>query len=221
MFAFFSNSGLNAYKILFALAAGCLAVLFSRITPWRAVNYILQTVWLLFCFGVITLQFLCFAATAQYPSLFSGALPDTGAVLSAAGSHLPFLLCMAVPVVLQLAVQSTALIRRRSLLGTLLGSDFMEAFGMLVLALILAFVPVTMAFYDAEGDASPRRQLEIEYLPEASAETFGVLPMTVLDMKYNLLGVAEEEVVHHYVITEDGQQVELTESEMELWLREG
>ena len=45
--------------------------------------------------------------------------------------------------------------------------------------------------------------------------------MTVLDMKYNLLGVAEEEVVHHYVITEDGQQVELTESEMETWLREG
>ena len=223
IFAFFSNSGLNVYKILFALAAGCLAVLFSRITPWRIVNYVLQTVWLLFCFGMITLQFLCFAAAGQYYSLFSaaGALPDTGAVFSAAGSHLPFLLCMAVPVVLQLAVQSTALIRRRSLLGTLLGSDWMEAFGMLVLALILAFVPVTMAFYDAEGDASPRRQLEIEYLPEASAGTFGVLPMTVLDMKYNLLGVAEEEVVHHYVITEDGQQVELTESEMETWLREG
>lgn len=222
IFAYFSGSSFNVYKILFALAAGCAAVALSRLTPWRILNYILQTVWLLFCVGLITAQFLCFQALGTYFSIFAlaGGLPALSAVLTATMKNLPFLICMAVPVVLQFTVQFAAVVRRRSLLGTLLGADWMELLGMLLLALILSFVAATLALYADEGEASPRRQMEIEYMPEASAKTFGVLPQTALDAKFNVLHIAEEEVIRHYIITEDGQQVELTEAELANWQRE-
>lgn len=215
IFSFFAETGFYAYKILFALAAGCVAEALSHITPVRVLNFLLQTAWLLFCWGMIVGQFLCMKTSGTYFSLFTAAedLPALPVLLTAAIKNIPFIVCMLAPAVLQFTVQRGALLHKRSLLGTLLGANWLEAPGMLLLAVILAFVSVTMAFYADSGEASPRRQMEIGLMPEASVETFGVLPETVLDFKYNVLSIAEEEIIHNYVVTEDGQQIEITEDD--------
>ncbi|MBQ2667919.1 MAG: hypothetical protein IJF56_04750 [Clostridia bacterium] len=223
IFAWFSGFGFSVYKILFALAAGCIAAALSRLTPLRIVNAVLQSAWLLFCFGFIALQFLCFQAGGVYCSLFIPVenLPAVSALVKAAAKNLPFMICMLVPAVLQLFVQCPLLLTRRSLLGTLLGADWMELLGMLLLALILGFVSFTMAMRADAGETAPRRQIELQYMPAESAETFGILPQTVLDLKYNVLHIQKEEVIHHYIVTEDGTQVEITEQEAGLWAQEG
>ena len=222
IFAYFSESGLTVYKILFALAAGCFSAAFGRLTPWRALNYLFQTLWLVLCVLLITVQFLCYEAAGSYLSVFSlkETWPGVSVMLAAAVKNLPFLVCMAAPVVLQLTVQSSVLLRRRSLFGALLGADWMELLGMLLLALILSFVSVTLAMHADTGEAAPRRQIETEYIATASAETFGVLPQTALDLKFNVLHIANEEVIRHYIVTEDGQQVEITAEEAAAWSEE-
>lgn len=223
MFAYFSGFSLDVYKVLFALAAGAFGVALSRLTPWRGVNFVLQSLWLLFCFGWITVQFLCFAAGGTYLSLFVPGenLPAVSAVFGMAASNLPFLICMLVPVVLQFTLQAMALLRRRSLLGKLLGGDWMELLGMLLLALILSFTSFTLAMRDDADAPSPRHLMEIAYDPALSAETFGILPQTALDLKFNVLHIAKDEVIKHYIVTGDGTRVEVTEREAESWLREG
>ena len=219
IFAYFSESGFTVYKILFALAAGCFSAALGRITPLRVLNFIFQTLWLVLCVLLITAQFLCFEAAGAYLSVFEWkeTWPGAAVMLAAAVKNLPFLVCMAAPVVLQLTVQRAALLRRRSLFGTLLGSDWMELLGMLLLALILSFVSVTLAMHADTGENAPRRQIETEYIATASAETFGVLPQTALDLKFNVLHIENEEVVRHYIVTEDGQQVEITAEEAAAW----
>ena len=214
----FAGGEMSVMRLLFALAAGCFTAALCRLTPWKGINYLLQTVWVLFFSGLFAAQFLCYKAHGVYFSVFvpqqiKNYMPG---ILEIAPDNLTFLLCMSVPVVLQLTAQGIALLRRRSLLG-----GFGSAVGMLLLAVILSFVSVTLSFYDADGEASPRRQIEIAYMPEASMETFGILPQTVLDLKFNVLHIAEEEVVHHYIVTEDGQQIELSQDELAAWEREG
>ena len=68
---------------------------------------------------------------------------------------------------------------------------------------------MTIAFYDADGEASPRRQLDIELMPAASVETFGVVPEAALDFKYNVLHLQGEEIVRRYVVSADGTRSEL------------
>ena len=186
-------------------------------------NFVLQSLWMLFCFGWITVQFLCCAAGGTYLSLFVPGenLPAVSAVLGMAASNLPFIICMLVPVVLQFTLQAMSLLRRRSLLGKLLGGDWMELLGMLLLALILSFTSFTLAMRDDADAPSPRHLLEIEYNPALSAETFGVLPQTALDLKFNVLHIAKDEVIKHYIVTGDGAQVEVTEREAASWLQEG
>ena len=215
---FFSNEKMTVFRLLFALAAGCFTAALCRLTPWKGLNYLLQTVWVLFVSGLFTAQFLCCQAYGTYFSVFAPkSLADAWpGILTAAAENQLFLLCMSVPVVLQFMVQSIAVLRRRCALN-----GFGSAVGMLLLAVILSFVSVTLAFYADEGEASPRRQIEITYMPEASVETFGVLPQTVLDLKFNVLHIAGEEIVRHYIVTEDGQQVELTEDELVHWEKEG
>ena len=112
---------------------------------------------------------------------------------------------------MQLTLQRGALLHRGSLPGRLLGADWLEPIGALLLAVILAFVSVTLAFYDADGAAAPRHQLEIELMPEASVETFGVVPEAALDFKYSVLRLHGEEVVRRYVVAEDGTRSALSE----------
>lgn len=212
IFSYFAQTGITAYKVLFALAVDSLALAVSRITPWRFFNFILQSVWILLCGGLIAAQFLCRAASGGYFSLFApDTLPSFGALLSAALGNIPFLACMLVPLVLQFTAQRAALLKRRSLPGRLLGANWLEPVGAILLAVVLAFVSVTIAFYDTEGEASPRRQMEIELLPAASVSSFGVLPETALDFKYNVLHIAQDEIIHRYVVTEDGRRIELPE----------
>ena len=222
IFAWFSGFDLNVYKVLFALAAGCVSAALSRLTPLRVLNAVLQSVWLLFCCGWIALQYLCFRAGGVYASLFVPVenMPAMSAILKITAKNLPFLICMLVPVVLQLFVQCPLLCTRRSLLGTLLGADWMELLGMLLLALILSFVSFTMAMRADTGDVSPRRQIELQYMPAESAETFGILPQAALDLKYNVLHIKKEEIIHHYIVTEDGTPVEITEDEAGFWAQE-
>ena len=214
----FAGGEMNVMRLLFALAAGCFTAALSRLTPWKGLNYFLQTVWVFFFSALFAAQFLCYKAHGVYFSAFApqelvGYLPG---ILGIAADHAVFLLCMSAPLLLQLAAQSIAVLRRRSVLN-----GFGSAVGMLLLAVILSFVSVTMAFYAADGADSPRRQIEIAYMPEKSVETFGMLPQTALDLKFNVLRLAEKEVVHHYIVTEDGQRVELTEEELAAWEREG
>lgn len=216
IFTYFGETNINCYKILFSLAAGGIAVALGRITPLRTVNFTLQSVWLLFCFGMIAAQYLCFQSTGAYFSLFgqiqqTAIFPQISKLWTAAMDNIPFLFCILAPVVLQFTVQRAALLHRESLLGRLLGANWLEAPGMLLLAAILSFAGVTLAFYDAEGPDSPRRQMEIELMPAVSVAEFGVLPETVLDFKFNVLHVAEEEIINHYVITENGEQIQLSE----------
>lgn len=213
IFAWFAGTGFSVYKILFSLAAGCIAAALSRITPVRVVNFLLQTIWLLFCWGMIAGQFLYMKASGAYFSLFmkTEGTASFSALLGAAARNIPFLICMLAPVLVQFTVQRAALLHRGSLLSRLLGAGWLEAPGLLLFAVLLSFISVTMAFCDDAGQSSPRRQMEICLMPEASVETFGVLPETVLDLKYNVLHIAEEEIIHHYVVTEDGEQVEVTE----------
>lgn len=190
VFSYFAQAEMTVYKVLFALSAGALALALSRLTPFRVLNFILQTAWLLFCGGLTAAQFLCFRASGAYISLFGGgARPAGGALFSAALESLPFLACLLPPLAVQLTLQR----------------------GALLLAVILAFVSVTLAFYDADGEASPRHQLEIELMPEASVETFGVVPEAALDFKYSVLRLHGEEVVRRYVVAEDGTRSALSE----------
>ena len=187
---------MTVYKVLFALSAGALALALSRLTPFRVLNFILQTAWLLFCGGLTAAQFLCFRASGAYISLFGGG--------RASGGRRSFLRRAREPAVSRLPAAAArraahftarALLHRGSLPGRLLGADWLEPIGALLLAVILAFVSVTLAFYDADGEASPRHQLEIELMPEASVETFGVVPEAALDFKYSVLRLHGEEVV--------------------------
>ncbi|MFQ7752374.1 MAG: hypothetical protein ACLRH1_00365 [Acutalibacteraceae bacterium] len=212
VFSYFVQAEMTVYKVLFALSAGALALALSRLTPFRVLNFILQTAWLLFCGGLTAAQFLCFRASGAYISLFGGgARPAGGALFSAALESLPFLACLLPPLAVQLTLQRGALLHRGSLPGRLLGADWLEPIGALLLAVILAFVSVTLAFYDADGEASPRHQLEIELMPEASVETFGVVPEAALDFKYSVLRLHGEEVVRRYVVAEDGTRSALSE----------
>ena len=215
---YFTDEKMSVFRLLFALAAGCFTAAICRLTPWKGLNYLLQTVWVAFFSVLFAAQYLCFQVYGVYFSVFAPKewMEYLPGALGAVADHLPFLLCIAVPLLLQLLVQSTAVLRRRCVFD-----GFMGALGMLLLTVILSFVSVTLAFYSDNGDASPRRQLEISYMPEASVETFGVLPQMVLDLKFNVLHIAEEEIVRHYVVTEDGQRVELTEEELAVWEREG
>ena len=219
MFVCFSGGSVNIFKFWFALAAGCVAAALCRLTPLKGLNYLLQTVWLLLCTGLITAQYLCLYAHGECFSVF--ALRESAAylpgMLTAAADNTMFLLCMAVPAVLQITLQPVLMLHRRSSLG----GGWVAAFGWLLLAVILTFTAVTMAFYADEGVSSPRRQIETAYMPLASVETFGVLPQTVLDLKFNVLHIAKEENVRHYIVTEDGRQVELTDEELEAWMKEG
>ncbi len=223
VFSFFSNMQMTVYKVLFSLSLGCMSIALSALTPWRAVNYILQTAYTLLCIGFIGVQYLCFRVNGTYFALFSGKdpLPDITLLLSCAKNELPFLLCMAVPVLLQFTVQGIVLFRRKSVLSVLLGGRVMELFGVLLLALVLSFVSVSLAFENDADAASPRKQLEKEYMPNISAETFGIVPQAMLDLKFNVLHIKEEDIVHHYIVTESGEYVELTEEELEEWNREG
>lgn len=212
VFSYFVQAEMTVYKILFALSAGALSLAFSRLTPSRILNFLLQTAWLLFCGGFIAVQYLCFKASGAYVSLFGGgALPAGGALLSAAAESLPFLFCLLPPLAVQFTVQRGALLHRSSLPGRLLGADWLEPIGAFLLAVILSFVSVTLAFYDADGENSPRRQLEIELMPKASVETFGVVPEAALDFKYNVLHLRGEEIVRRYVVAEDGTRSALSE----------
>lgn len=159
VFSYFAQAEMTVYKVLFALSAGALALALSRLTPFRVLNFILQTAWLLFCGGLTAAQFLCFRASGAYISLFGGgARPAGGALFSAALESLPFLACLLPPLAVQLTLQRGALLHRGSLPGRLLGADWLEPIGALLLAVILAFVSVTLAFYDADGEASPRHR---------------------------------------------------------------
>ena len=97
----------------------------------------------------------------------------------------------------------------------------MGLFGVLLLTVILSFVSVSLAFTDDADAMSPRKQIEREYMQQASVKTFGVLPDLVLDMKFNVLHMKEEEIVHYYIVTESGEYVELSEKELEAWNKEG
>ena len=211
VFSYFAQTGMTVYKVLFALSAGAFGLALSRLTPSRVLNFLLQSAWLLFCGGLAAAQYLCFAATGAYVSLFGGgALPSGGALLAAAAENLPFLACLLLPpLAVQCTLQRGALWHRSSLPGRLLGADWLEPIGALLLAAILAFVSVTIAFYDADGEASPRRQLDIELMTAASVETFGVVPEAALDFKYNVLHLQGEEIVRRYVVSADGTRSEL------------
>ena len=105
VFSYFARTGMTVYKVLFALSAGAFGLALSRLTPSRVLNFLLQSAWLLFCGGLAAAQYLCFAASGAYVSLFGGgALPSGGALLAAAAENLPFLACLLLP---PLAVQCT------------------------------------------------------------------------------------------------------------------
>ena len=98
VFSYFAQTGMTVYKVLFALSAGAFGLALSRLTPSRVLNFLLQSAWLLFCGGLAAAQYLCFAASGAYVSLFGGgALPSGGALLAAAAENLPFLACLLLP----------------------------------------------------------------------------------------------------------------------------
>lgn len=205
VYAWFAQTGMNVYKVLFALAAGALALMLSRLTPLRALNFILQSVWVLGCGGWIAVQFLYIRATGEPLSMFTDTLPAAfSKAASAAAQNLPFLGCMLLPLLVQFTVQRGSLLHRSSLAGWLLGADWLEPIGAALLAVVLAFVSMTLAFCDTKGDPTPRQQLENGWSPAASIETFGVLPEAVLDLKYNVLHLKTETVVQNYVVYADG-----------------
>ena len=223
VFCYFSDFRMTVYKILFSLSLGCIAIAFSKITPWRPVNYILQTVYTLFCIGYIAMQYFCFRVSGTYFALFSGerSLPKMNVLLSCVKNETSFLILILLPVLLQITVQGVVVFRRRSLLSAWLGGNGMELFGVLLLSVILSFVSISLAFTDDADAMSPRKQIEREYMQQASVKTFGVLPDVVLDMKFNVLHMKEEEIVHYYIVTESGEYVELSEKELEAWNKEG
>lgn len=219
--ACFTGSGVTVYKVLPALAAGCICMAFQNITFSKALNFILQTLWLCLCLGLITAQFLCYRLTGEYFSPFSGELPQVSSLLSQAADEPLFVVCMALPLVLQLTVQLVGVIFRRDVLSTLLGAKILAFTGMLLLSVIISFAAVTFAMQDDSGEDSPRRMLEYDYMPTRTVETFGALPQAVIDFKYNVLHIRSEDVVHRYVLTESGEKVELSGEEAEQWLEEG
>ncbi|MGN0477802.1 MAG: hypothetical protein ACI4GO_00060 [Hominenteromicrobium sp.] len=211
VFAFFAQTGFTVYKILFALAAGCIALALSRITPFYPLNYLLQSVWLLLCLGTITGQYLYYRMFGMYFELcgedrtarFLSALP--AAILQNA----PFLLCMLVPLLVHFTLQRVMLRGRRSLMGWLLGADWLEPVGALLLAVILGFVSVVLGLYDTQGDESPSRLLDTHFAAEPSVEIFGAVPELALDVKYNILHIQGEETVRYYLVRGDEEPVEL------------
>lgn len=211
VFAWFSQTGFTVYKILFALAAGCIALALSRLTPLRALNFLLQSAWLLFCWGLIAVQFLHFRLFGVYYELSGGGRTARflSALPAAVAQNLPFALCMLMPVLLLFTLQRVMLLRRRSLLGRLLGANWLEPVGALLLAAILIFTTVVLGLYDTQGEESPSRLLDTHFAAEPSAASFGVVPEFALDVKYNVLHIRGEEKVRYYVVRGDEEPVEL------------
>ncbi len=223
VFSLFSDMPLTVYKVLFALSLGGIAAVLGRVTPVRAVNCILQTAYTVFCVGFIATQYICYQTIGYYFTLFSDVYPLPGRVFltATAQSELLFVLCMVLPVLLQLTAQNILLFRRKSALSALLGGNVMEFFGVLLLSVLLAFASVSLAVHDDTGAPSPKRQIADDYTPEVSVETFGVLPQTLLDLKFNVLHIRETDTIHNYIVTENGEHIELSEEELEEWNREG
>lgn len=217
VFAFFSQTKMTVYKILFALAAGCIALALSRITPWRWINFLLQSVWLLFCWGLITVQYLYDKMFGTYLELFGE--DRTARFLSglpaAVMQNALFVLCMLLPVLLHFTLQRVMLRRRQSLLGRLLGANWLEPIGALLLAVILTFTSVVLGLYDTQGEESPSRLLDTHYAASPSVDAFGVVPAFALDVKYNVLHIEGEEIVRYFVVR-DGQEPEELSSVPEL-----
>ncbi|MCI5652176.1 MAG: hypothetical protein MR295_08095 [Ruminococcus bromii] len=218
VFAFFAQTGFTVYKVLFALAAGCIALALSRLTPFYPLYYFLQSVWLLLCWGIIAGQYLYFRLFGAYFELrgedrtarFLSALP------AAIVQNVPFLLCMLVPVLLHFTLQRVMLRERRSLMGYLLGANWLEPIGALLLAAILGFVSVVLGLYDTQGEESPCRLLDTHFAAEPSVEAFGAVPELALDVKYNVLGIAGEEMVRYYVVYDGGESVALESAPEEM-----
>ena len=223
VFCLFSDMSLTVYKVLFALSLGGIAAALGHVTPSRAVNCVLQTAYTVFCVGFIAVQYLCYQTIGYYFTPFSNVYPLPGRVFlnSTAQSELLFVLCMALPVLLQLTAQNILLFRRKSAVSALLGGNAMELFGALLLSVLLAFASVSLAVQDDTGAPSPKRQIADEYVPEVSVRTFGVLPQTLLDLKFNVLHIRETDTVHNFIVAENGEHIELSEEELDKWNREG
>ena len=66
VFSSFLGMQMTVYKVLFSLSLGCISIVLSGLTPWRVINYFLQTAYTLFCTGFIAVQYLCFRACGAY-----------------------------------------------------------------------------------------------------------------------------------------------------------
>lgn len=211
IFALFSQMTLTVCKILFALALGFLALALSRITPFRPLNFLLQSVFLLACWLVPTGQFLYFELFGTYYTLtgehdllfFFSELPD---LLS---QNFVFSLLMLLPVLFLFTLHRTLLLNRRSLPGFVLGAGWLEAPGALLLAVILSFSGIVMSLCDDTGELSPARLLNAHFAPGESVRLFGTVPELLLDVKYNVLHIKGEDNVKYFVVQEGKEPVEL------------
>lgn len=210
----FARMEITAYKVLFALAAGCIAVFVSRLIPLRVVGFILQSLLLTAYWLYACAQFVHFASRGVFFSPFSASDAPTAMWFSALRQNWPFLLVMLPPLVLQFTLQRSFLLHRAGLIGAITGSAWMDAFGTLLLAAAALLIAVVLPLRNEEGSPSPRRLMDIEFSAGESVEVFGVLPTFALDVKYNVLGIHGEEIIHHWVVNEDGTQIEISADEL-------
>lgn len=209
VFAFFSQTALTVYKILFSLALGFIALALSRITPLRALNFFLQSVFLLACWLVPVGQFLYFKQFGMYYTL-SGErnfLRLFAELPGLVAQNAVFSLLMLLPVLLLFTLQRAMLLHRRSLMGLALGANWLEAPGALLLAVILSFTAVTVGLSDTRGEQSPARLITARFEPAESTALFGAVPELLLDVKYNVLHLEGEDTVKYFIVR-DGRDPE-------------
>ena len=210
----FARMEITSYKILFALAAGSIALFVSRLIPIRVVGFILQSLLLLAYWLYTCAQFVHYASRGVFFSLFSASDAPTAMWVSALRQNWLFLLVMLPPLVLQFTLQRGFLLHRAGLIEAVTGSAWMDTFGALLLAAAILLIAIVLPLRNEEGSPSPRRLMDIEFSPRESVETFGVLPTFALDVKYNALGIHGEEIIHHWVVNEDGTQMEISADEL-------
>ncbi len=202
------------YKILFALAAGGVALFLSRVIPVRPVGFILQSVFLMACWVFVAADLVHFVSRGAFLSPFSANDAPPEMWFSALRQNWVFLLLMLPPPVFQFTLQRSLLLHRAGQAERFTGRRWMDIPGTLLLAAALLFAAVTVPLSNDEGDPSPQRLLDLEYRPEESVALFGALPTLALDVKYNALGVHGEERVHYFVRSADGSEREIDTKEL-------
>ena len=184
IFGIFHKQPVTIYKLLFALCGGLLLLLLGSAFKNRKAAFIAQSVVMVFFYALLISQHVyydIFGTTfiVQSAGVLGHAMEFFDVAVNAFFKGIvPMLLYLAVPV-LWFTLYRHYFMRHRRFRPL--------AFSGIGFAATLALT-IVVALFDGGSEVSPRALLTREFAPRNILEEFGVLPVTALDIKTNVLG---------------------------------